>query len=129
MPEAKVQPPKDSAKRQDWERNQALIVDTYLRLFTEKKTPPTQTEMAQVCGLNRDTISDHIKELKLEDYLPDVKLRTMRVLHGLSTRAEKGFAPEVKLWMQLIHGWVERHDLTSGGEKITAVEVTIVKSK
>lgn len=116
-------------KRQDWERNHAQIVDSYLRLFAEKKRPPTQTEIALDCKLSRQAIHKHIKNLKLEDYLPDVKLRTMRVLHGLSARAEKGYAQEVKLWMQIVHGWVERSDITSGGEPITAIEVTVIKKK
>jgi hypothetical protein len=119
--------PQGPAKRQDWERYHALIVDCYLRLFAEKKRPPSQTEIGIACGLSRDTVGNHIRGLKLEDYLPDVKLRTMRVLHGLTQRAEQGYAAEVKLWMQLVYDWTERQDITSGGEPITAIEVTIRK--
>jgi hypothetical protein len=100
------------SKRQDWERNHVAITDAYFRLFVELKRPPNQTEIAEACKLSRISIGKHLKELKIEDVTPEIKLRTTRVLLGLTKKAETGDPPAVKLWMQLVHGWVETSKLT-----------------
>lgn len=92
--------------RVDWERNHALIMDAYLALYEQKGKPPTQQEVADVCKLSRQTVWMHASEIKITDVMPEIKMRTQRVLHGLTERAEKGYAPEVQLWLQLVHGWV-----------------------
>jgi DNA-binding phage protein len=96
-----------STKRQDWDRNHTAITEAYITLVQELKRPPTQTQIAERCQLSRESINKHLKELKLDDVTPDIKLHTQRVLLGLTKKAETGDAPAVKLWMQLVHGWVE----------------------
>jgi hypothetical protein len=105
-----------STKRRDWERNHAAITEAYITLIQELKYSPTQTQIAERCKLSRESVNAHLKELKIEDVTPDIKLHTQRVLLGLTKKAETGDAPAVKLWMQLVHGWKEetRHSGTIG---------------
>jgi len=102
--------------RQDWENNHWLIYDAYLQEFKQTQKPPTQTRLAELTGLNRQTIANHLRDTTLPDLIPSVKMRTMRVLHGLAKRAEQGFASEVKLWMQIVEGWRETMGIEHSGE-------------
>jgi len=104
----------EDPRRLDWDRNHALIMDAYFRLFVEMKRPPTQSEIAQACNLSRKTITSHASKITLDEVMPGVKLHTQRVLYGLTKRAEQGYRPEVELWLQLVHGWVpkSKHELT-----------------
>lgn len=116
-------------KRQDWKRTHASILNAYFRLFAEGKRPPTQEKIAKECDISRETVNRHIRDLKLEDFVPNVKVRTYQVLNGLSKRAEKGYAAEVRLWMQLIYGWNDKLELKEDGlPKFSGIKVEIVNA-
>ena len=109
---------KEERRRIDWELNHQKIVQAYMTLFAAQKRVPTQIEIAKACNLSRNAVGRHVGDMKLNDVLPNIKLRTERVLHGLTSRAEKGYAQEVELWLQLVYGWVRKIGLQhSGGIK------------
>jgi len=115
--------------RADWEANHWRIYDAYINHFNEHKRPPTQTKLAEITGLDRSTIANHIKDSTLTDIIPSVRMRTMRVLNGLANRAEKGYAAEVKLWMQIVEGWREVMGIDNIGQPITSINVTVREGK
>ena len=104
-------PPKnklqDVTNEKVYEANHIAIREAFLNLYQEKKHSPTQAEIAKRCNLSRKCVNEHLRELKIEDVTPAMKAKTLEVLDGLFKKAKKGNASEVKLWMQLVHGWKE----------------------
>ena len=127
----KVKNKQKTPERKDWETNHWLIYDAYLQEFKRTGKPPTQVELAKLTKLNRQTIGNHLRDTKLEHLIPSVKMRTMRVLHGLAKRAEEGYAAEVKLWMQLVENWSDKLEITGkdGEPLVSNINVTVVRSK
>jgi hypothetical protein len=84
--------------------------------------------VADKCGLSDKSVWRHCRELKLDDFMPSARLHTDRVLRGLIERASEGYAAEVKLFFQLVHGWKEGVSV-EGEMKINEIRVTIMQGK
>jgi hypothetical protein len=92
----------------------------WLALPRELKEPKTQTEYADMIGVNKVTLSkwkqkegfkEAVRERALtwtDDALPDV-------LGALIKEAVGGSAPHIKMYLDMQGIHAERHDLTSGG--------------
>lgn len=115
------------AQRSDWERNHQKIQDAYLAIFAETKRIPTFEETAKRCNLSRQTVWRHSCNLKLEDVIPSVKIRTGRVLHGIASAAEKGDASCAKLFMQLVYGWKEKTEHSGSITVFDGIKFTVVE--
>ena|SRR3990167_5480780 len=103
----KKQTSQKEAKRRDWEYNHEKIISTHLRLYLETGKLPTQEKLAEACQLSRGAIQDHLKDLRLPESTVPFRTQTHQVLEGLTERAKKGNAVDVKLWLQIVHGWKE----------------------
>lgn len=109
-----------------WDTNHALIMQAFVDVLTEKKRYPTQTEIAERCGLSRRTVNEHVNQpFFLDKVISPVKLGTETVMRGLFARAAKGYASEVALYMQLVHGWVPKKKVEhSGSLDFNNIDVT-----
>ena len=113
--------PKNSAKRTDWEANHIIIYDAYVKAFNDRGRPPIQSEIAEVTGLHRDTVAAHLKSSSLSKLIPSLRPQTLLILQGLAKRAYKGYAAEVKLWLQVVESWKETTVLDVEKESRSAI--------
>ncbi len=106
-------------RNKKWNENQALINNAYKDLISKLERCPTILEIAEKTGLNRNTISKHSKDIKLETYInSSLRSLTPDVLVSIYNSARKGVPASQKLWVQLMEGWREGLDVTTGGEKL-----------
>ena len=100
-----------SCKNIAWQRNQALIQESYIELVKELKRCPTILEVSENVNLSINTINKHIKELKFEPLKSSLRALTPDVLIAIAKSARKGSAASQKLWVQLMEGWTEKQDI------------------
>lgn len=112
-----------------WELTHGAIENAYIQLINELKRAPTMQEVADKCNIHRNTVQRHCKDISLDDFRPSIKLHTGSVLLGLVKKAREGHAPEVKLFAQLIHGWVEKHSEEFIQREIREIKVTIIQGR
>ena len=96
-------------KRTDFEYNHYLISESFHKLLVANKRVPTLKAIAKDSGLHLNTVHTHLKQLSFEEVKPKFKLMTERILTTLGVNAmNKGKAPEVKLFMQLVEGFMDK---------------------
>jgi len=124
--------PKKKKKNKNWIDNHAAIRDTFLKLYQEgfkkgKIFPPTNKEIAETTGLSIDTITDHLEQLNVQQYLSSNALKTM-VEPLLGTMAMLGTQGNVKagqLFLEYFCGKLSTNiDITSKGEKLEPTKVS-----
>ena len=93
-------------ERSDSEASHDLIRLKVLEYYQENDKLPTQTKVAELTGLARNTVRTHWFNLDFRSMLlPTIRHKTMEVVQGLYERAKKGYASEVSLWFQIVEGW------------------------
>jgi hypothetical protein len=90
------------------------IKDTYREYIKEHKQIPTQTQVAEICGVTQLTISRHFTKIDLSEIVKPFKIFGDDILMGLRYKASKGDAQAAKLFFMLVYDWQEKteHKLT-----------------
>ena len=121
--------------RKDYALIDEKIKNSYIEYIkTNKGKIPTETHIAEVCGLTQATVSHHLVKTNLEELARPFKVFGQDVLMGLRNRAAKGDAQAAKLFFALVYDWNEKQEVT--GElkikaevKVMSLEDTIKKYK
>jgi len=125
---AKKDPKKPPKGRKDWEENHSVISSAWIAYLREKKKRPTTKDLAKATGISVHTIRDHLAKLDTLQLIKKTnrnKILTDHILMGLAMRASNGYAQEVKLWLQITEGWVEKRDITTDGEPIVPIQMIV----
>ncbi len=103
-------------RRPDWDVNHENIKEAFLRLLKENSGKrPSFRELSNETGLHVNTISKHVKGLTIE--MDGVyKLLTEDVVISIYKAAVKGNVSAMKLWFQVVNGWVEPSEVIHSGE-------------
>lgn len=120
-----------SCKNNTWQINQALIQNAYIKLIKQLQRCPTVFEISKEVDLSINTLNKHIQELKFEPLKDLMRTLTPDVVMSIANSARKGSSASQKLWMQIMEGWTESHniDLSSLGEKIAGFNYISPQSK
>jgi len=126
----KKDPKKPPKSRKDWEYNHTLISSAYAQWLLTHFTRPTVKALSEKTGINIHTLRDHLDHMDTLSLIKKTKglsIITENVLMGLAKAAMAGGAKEVKLWLQVVEGWVEKKDidLKSDGEPIKPIELIV----
>ncbi len=102
-----------------WHVNQAIIQDAYIKLIKQLQRCPTMLEISEHVNLSIKTLEKHVKDLKFEPTKELMRTLTPDVVMAIAESAKKGSSSSQKLWMQIMEGWTERHELTGkDGEQL-----------
>ena len=111
-------------KRLDWEENQELIEAKYIEIFQQRKKPPSKTELAEILGISRPTVSRHLEKLDIKKLVGSntTKLLANMILQALAMGATKGDVKAAELYFKIVYGSDQNIsvDVTTKGEKIPA---------
>ena len=102
-----------------WQRNQALIAETYIKLGSDLGRCPTIREIALKLKVSKTTIEKHIKELEFEPMTSPLRALTPDVLLNIYKLTKTQSASQ-KLWLQVMEGWKEVKELDLGFKKSIA---------
>jgi hypothetical protein len=95
------------------------IKDTYRDYIKQHKQIPTQTQVADICGVTQVTISKHFTKIDLSEIVQPFKIFGDDILMGLRAKAMKGDAAAAKLYFMLVYDWNEKTEhKVEGGIKI-----------
>lgn len=94
--------------RFDYQSVHQEIENAILQHLKQRKVLPTQGQLAETLGLSRKTICLHLKEINLQNFMPNYKSLSPRVMLGLLSKALTGNPLAVKLWMQIVEGFSEK---------------------
>ena len=76
-------------------------------------------EISEHVNLSIKTLEKHVKDLKFEPTKELMRTLTPDVVMAIAESAKKGSSSSQKLWMQIMEGWTERHELTGkDGEQL-----------
>ncbi len=99
--------------RADYDRNLTAIRDAiYDYIIETKGKAPSYTDIAEKTGLSYRTIERRYKEIKFKPMDSYFRLLTPDIIVAIANSAKKGSSASQKLWMQIVEGWTERHELT-----------------
>jgi len=91
-----------------WQKNHALIMEAYDKLYDETGSVPTFQRIAKECKLSENTVYKHAESLTVENVNVKYKIAAARVTKRLLKNIEEnGKAAEVKLYNQLVMGYRE----------------------
>ena len=94
---------------------------------------PTLAEISDDTGLSRQTVSKHLKDLKLPAYLDKYKELTDDVMECLLNSCKAGNVHAMKLYFQLVWKWkppkVNDPDDISNMDRITTVMISKAETK
>ena len=101
------------------------IKDAYVDYIKKHKQIPTQTQVAEICGITQVTVSKHFSKINLTDLVQPFKIYGDDVLMGLRAKAVKGDAQAAKLFFMLVYDWNEKTEHEHSGEvRIREVKIT-----
>ena len=101
------------------------IKDAYVDYIKKYKRIPTQTQVAEICGITQVTVSKHFSKINLNDLVQPFKIYGDDVLMGLRAKAVKGDAQAAKLFFMLVYDWNEKTEHEHSGEvRIREVKIT-----
>lgn len=119
-------------QREDFEFNQANIRDAYLKILEAKQgRKPTNKEIAEKTGLSIPTVRKHLKEMNARgfdvDEVDNLRILSDDVKLAIYQQAVDGNVPAMKLWLQVVEGWVEKGETKHSGkiETVTGPPVII----
>lgn len=104
--------------RKDKEGHLIAINKFVSEYIVAHKRFPTQTEIGRNVGLSRESIRSLIKEIDLEEVAGShiTKIRTNEFIGAIFDHGQRGNVPAAKLWLQLVHKWVEKFGIDHSGE-------------
>lgn len=89
------------------------IKDAYREYIKEHKQIPTQTQVADICGVTQVTVSKHFTKIDLSEIVRPFKIFGDDILMGLRAKAMKGDAAAAKLYFMLVYDWSEKNEITA----------------
>ena len=92
------------------------IKDAYREYIKEHKQIPTQTQVADICGVTQVTVSKHFTKIDLSEIVRPFKIFGDDILMGLRAKAMKGDAAAAKLYFMLVYDWNEKQEIEHKGE-------------
>jgi DNA-binding transcriptional regulator YhcF (GntR family) len=98
------------------------IKDAYREYIKAHKQIPTQTQVAEICGVSQVTVSKHFTKIDLNELIQPFKIFGDDILMGLANKARKGDAQAAKLFFMLVYDWNEKQV-----QKIEGTVETIIK--
>jgi hypothetical protein len=99
------------------------IKDAYVEYIKANKQIPTQTQVAEICGVTQTTISKHFTKIDLNELVQPFKIFGDDILMGLRGKAMKGDAQAAKLYFMLVYDWNEKEEHTIKGSIETVIKV------
>jgi len=106
--------------RLDWETNQVMIQEAFIKLLKKKKRKPTAVELAEETGLSTRSIDRHIKQMKFDMQNDTWRALTPAVMHSIFKGATRGGVFAQKLWLQVVESWSEDINVNHGAQESLA---------
>lgn len=102
----------DEIKRADHDRNlTAIRAAIYAHIVETKGKAPTYSDLAEKTGLSYKTIERRYKEIEFKAIDSYFRLLTPDIIVAIAEAAKKGSSASQKLWMQVVEGWSETHQI------------------
>jgi hypothetical protein len=92
------------------------IKDAYRGYIQAHKQIPTQTQVAEICGVSQVTVSKHFTKINLNELVQPFKIFGDDILMGLRYKASKGDAQAAKLFFMLVYDWNEKTEHKHTGD-------------
>lgn len=102
--------------------NQQIKV-AYREYIEQHKQIPTQTQIAEICGVTQITVSRHFTKIDLSEIVKPFKIFGDDILMGLRAKAMKGDAAAAKLYFMLVYDWNEKTEHKVDGTIETILKV------
>ena len=99
------------------------IKDAYIEYIKKHKQIPTQTQVAEMCGITQITVSRHFTKIDLSELVQPFKIFGDDILMGLRYKASKGDAQAAKLFFMLVYDWTEKQEHKVEGTIETTIKV------
>lgn len=113
--------------------NSVSISKSIHKHVKKHKAMPSLAEISDDTGLSRQTVSKHLKDLKLPAYLDKYKELTDEVMECLLNSCKAGNVHAMKLYFQLVWKWkppkVNDPDDISNIDRITTVMISKAEAK
>jgi hypothetical protein len=124
----KVAIPKKKKMRKDKESHLIEIDDYVTRCIRDRGRIPHQTEIARAVGLNRKTVGELLGEISLTEIARThvSRLKTSDFIAAMYLKGVGGNTAAAKIWLQIIHNWVEKYHV-DGGENPGATDEVLNK--
>ena len=92
------------------------IKDAYREYIIAHKQIPTQTQVAEICGVTQVTVSKHFTKIDLSEIVQPFKIFGDDILMGLRAKASKGDPQAAKLFFMLVYDWTEKSEQKLTGD-------------
>lgn len=102
--------------RRDYALTNERIKNAYKDIIKTEKRMPSQQEVADKCGIHRDTVAKHLTKINLNDLVQPYRLFGNEVLTGLMKKASEGDTQAAKLFFMLIYDWSEKQQVEHKGD-------------
>lgn len=85
--------------------NGITIREAFLAVAKDCNRPPTITELSNITGFSRNTVSKHINELSFEKSVKKMRILSEDVLLSIAKTAIDGNPTSQKLFTEIVEGW------------------------
>ena len=116
-------------KQRDYQQTEEAIKKAYMDTIKTQKRMPSQSEVAKIVGVTRETVNHHLNSIDLSKLVQPYRLFGNEVLIGLMKKASGGDTQAAKLFFMLIYDWSEKQEIEHKGELKTIIEVRYDKDK
>ena len=112
-----------------YEENHEKIEDAYLMLIKKNGKVPTLSLISAETGLSLNTISKHLKDIRLAEMTPKQKLRMERVLNTLANKAESGDIRAIELYLKVVADWIPKTEVTGEVDRNKILKIEFSNGK
>lgn len=109
--------------KRDYKATDIAIKKAYTDILKAEKRMPSQSEVAGIIGVSRETVNKHLGNIDLSKLVQPYRLFGNEVLVGLMKKASEGDTQAAKLFFMLIYDWSEKQQVEHKGEVKTIIEV------
>src|SRR3990167_6033050 len=97
--------------RIDYAANHQKIESFILGYVKENARLPTRNQIVEAVGFSPSTVQSHMKTLNIKSFMHQYRNLSPRVMMGLFSRAANGNPNAAKLWLQVVDGFAEKHEV------------------
>lgn len=115
--------------KRDYIATDNRIKEAYRSILETEKRMPSQSEIAKIVRVSRETVNKHLNGIDLSKIVQPFKIFGNEVLFGLSKKASEGDVQAAKLFFMLIYDWSEKQKIEHEGELKTILEVRYEEDK
>lgn len=113
-------------RRRDWLENHNAIERAMFDYILAHKQRPTLDNLSQLTGISVTNIHKHIKELSLDDIIPEFKMMGDKVIMGMMKAAMEGSSSAADFFMELIFKHLRKSGIDIKGDfKVGPQSITI----